>query len=268
MNNSEFQTIAYVVDDGIATMTLNRPAKKNAIDLVMRGEIAEVVSHIRHDREVRALVITGAGGAFCAGGDISSMKEGDGSAEGARNRMLDVHLWMEELLTLDRPVIAAVDGIAYGAGAGLALAADFILASPQARFCMSFLRMGLVPDCGVFYTLPRIVGLQRAKELIFSAREVNAEEAKAMGMVFEIQPSDRLAGRARELASSLVHASPAALSLAKRALNASLNTDLRTMLEMEANAQGIARSTDYHRDAVARFLNKTALLFLWPTGEK
>lgn len=257
------EAIKYAVADGIATLTLNRPHQKNALDRTMRNEIGEVVSAVRRDRGIRALIISGAGGAFCSGGDLRSMDTG-GSAEIARARMAELHLWLEDLLTLDRPVIAAVDGPAFGAGFGLALAADFILATPHARFCLSFLRLGVIPDCGVFYTLPRMVGVQRAKELAFSTREIDAEEARQMGIVFEIQPEDRIDERARQLAQSFAQASPTALSLTKQAMNASLGSDLRTLLEMEATGQGLARSTDYHRDAVARFLNKQALLFQWP----
>lgn len=261
----DMEAVSYAVSDGIATMTLNRPAQRNALDSVMRKEIGEVIFAVRQDRGVHALIITGAGGAFCSGGDLRTMDTG-GDAQVARDRMLDLHLWLEELLTLDRPVIAAVDGPAYGAGFGLALAADFILASPRARFCLSFMKLGLVPDCGVFYTLPRIVGLQRAKELSFSAREVGADEAKELGIVLEIQPEDKLLQRARDMAQSFVNASPTAVSLIKNAMNASLGSDVRTMLEMEATGQGLARSTRYHRDALQRFLNKQGFLFNWPAS--
>lgn len=257
------EAINYSVSDGIATLTLNRPQQKNALDSVMRNEIADVISAVRRDRGIHALIITGAGGAFCSGGDLRSMDTG-GSAEIARTRMTDLHLWMEELLTLDRPVIAAVDGPAFGAGFGLALAADFILATPRARFCLSFLRLGVIPDCGVFYTLPRIVGVQRAKELAFSTREIDAEEAKQLGIVFEIQPEESLQERARQLAHSFTQASPTALSIIKRAMNASLGNDLGTMLEIEATGQGLARSTDYHRDAIQRYMNKQPQQFQWP----
>lgn len=256
------EAINYSVSDGIATLTLNRPQQKNALDSVMRNEIADVISAVRRDRGIHALVITGAGGAFCSGGDLRSMDTG-GSAEIARTRMTDLHLWVEELLTLDRPVIAAVDGPAFGAGFGLALAADFILATPRARFCLSFLRLGVIPDCGVFYTLPRIVGVQRAKELAFSTREIDAEEAKRLGIVFEIQPEENLQERARQLAHSFTQASPTALSIIKRAMNASLGNDLGTMLEIEATGQGLARSTDYHRDAIQRYMNKQPQQFQW-----
>jgi 2-(1,2-epoxy-1,2-dihydrophenyl)acetyl-CoA isomerase len=267
MEAQGLQTILYSVEDGVATITLNRPRQKNAIDLVMRAELAEMVREARRDRGIQALVLAGAGGAFCAGGDIRTMQAGDGSADNARERLLDLHVLVEELVGFDRPVIAAVDGPAYGAGFGLALTADFILASPNARFCLSFLRLGLIPDCGVFYTLPRIVGLQRAKELAFSAREIGAEEARQMGIVFEIQAQERLAQRARELALSFSHASLTALSISKRAFNGSLNSTLGTLLELEASGQGVARSTDYHRTAVARFLEKQPAPFQWPEDD-
>jgi 2-(1,2-epoxy-1,2-dihydrophenyl)acetyl-CoA isomerase len=259
-------TILYEVADGIATLTLNRPAQKNALDLVMRDEIAQVVGEISNDRGIQALIITGAGGAFCAGGDIQTMGGPGLSAEAARARMQDLHRWLAQLLTLDCPVIAAVDGVAYGAGFGLALTADFILASPRAKFCLPFQRLGLMPDCGTLYTLPRVVGMQRAKELIFSTRELSAEEARQMGIVFEIQPEDQLAQRAREIALAFTHASPTAIGLTKRALDASLNSDLATVLEMEASGQGIARSTEYHQNAVARFVAKQGAAFRWPAN--
>jgi enoyl-CoA hydratase/carnithine racemase len=264
MKASELQTVIYAVENGVATVTLNRPAQKNALDPMMRTELAEVVYAARRDRGIHALVITGAGEAFCAGGDIRGMRSGDASAETGRNRMLDLHLWVEELINFDRPVIAAVDGPAFGAGFGIALAADFVLATPRARFCLSFQRLGLVPDCGVFYTLPRVVGVQRAKELAFSAREIGAQEAKQLGIVFEILQPDLLAARARQMALSFCNASLTALSITKRGFNASLNTDLGTLLELEASGQGVARSTEYHRGAAAAFLNKEPPPFGWP----
>jgi 2-(1,2-epoxy-1,2-dihydrophenyl)acetyl-CoA isomerase len=127
------------------------------------------------------------------------------------------------------------------------------------------MRVGLVPDFGAFYTLPRIVGVQRAKELMLSAREVEAEEAKALGIVFEIQPADRALGRAQELAASFVDASPTATSMVKRTLTAAPHADLQAMFEIEATAQALCFGTDYFRQAVARFLDKEPALFQWPT---
>jgi len=163
-------------------------------------------------------------------------------------------------------VVAAVDGPAFGAGFSLALAADFIVASPRARFCLSFMRLGLVPDFGAFHTLPRIVGVQRAKELMLSARELSADEAKALGIVFELVPEDQVLCRAQALAASFVQASPMAVSLVKRALGAA-PTDLHTMLEMEADAQALCFGSAPHKVAVARFLDKQPALFQWPTGD-
>jgi 2-(1,2-epoxy-1,2-dihydrophenyl)acetyl-CoA isomerase len=260
------QTVLYEVADGIATLTLNRPAQKNALDLLMRKQLAQIVAELRSDRGIQALIIAGAGGAFCAGGDIQTMSSHQQSADEARSRMQDLHRWFEQLLTLDCPVIAAVDGIAYGAGFGLALTADIILATPRARFCLPFLRLGLIPDCGILYTLPRVVGMQRARELIFSTRELGPEEARQMGIVCEIQPEELLAGRAREIALAFTHASPTAISLTKRALNASLNCELGAVLDLEASGQGIARATEYHRRAAARFLAKQAADFRWPAN--
>ncbi|KRB93495.1 enoyl-CoA hydratase/isomerase family protein [Noviherbaspirillum sp. Root189] len=260
---NEYKTILYSQEAGVATITLNRPAQKNALDMVIREELSEAISAIRRDPTVRVLILGGTGGAFCAGGDISTMHSG-ASAEESRERMVKLHYTIEELITLDRPVIAKVDGPAYGAGFGLALTADLILASPRARFCLSFLRLGAIPDCATFYTLPRMVGLQRAKELAFSTREFGAEEAKDMGIVCEIQPCDRIDERARQIALSMTALPSSALSITKRGFNASLNSDLGTMLELEAAGQGVARSSEYHRDAARRFVNKEPQRFRWP----
>ncbi|MCC8397449.1 enoyl-CoA hydratase/isomerase family protein [Paraburkholderia sp. MMS20-SJTR3] len=251
-------------DTGIATLTLNRPRQKNALDMSMRVGLREAIYAIRHDRAVRALVLCGAGEDFCAGGDLRAMNVA--SAEDGRNRLDDLHGWVGMLLDLDRPVIGAVDGVAYGAGFSLALTADFVLATPRARFCMPFMKVGLVPDCGAFYTLPRVVGMARAKELVFTAREVGAQEAQQIGAVFEIVEPDALRVRAQRIAASLASASPVAFGLAKRALNQSLGADLRGMLELESAAQGIAFSTAFHQEAVQRFKDKTTPLFQWPSA--
>jgi 2-(1,2-epoxy-1,2-dihydrophenyl)acetyl-CoA isomerase len=260
------ETIQYAVEAGVATLTLNRPARKNALDTVMRDEIGDVIAEVRRDREIKALIITGAGGAFCAGGDLRHIASAGLDSDGWRRWLVDLHGWLQDQITLDRPVIAAVDGVAYGAGFSLALTADFILATPRARFCMSFLRVGLIPDCGAFYSLPRFVGAQRAKELFLSCREVGAEEARELGIVFEIQREESLLDRATALAASFVQASPTAVALTKRAVDASLSGDLQTMLELEASGQAVALSSAYHREAVQRFMKKEPAKFQWPEG--
>ena len=260
---TSFQTIRFDVQNQVATLTLDNPTKRNALDSVMREDIAQVVTAVRRNREIRALVITGANGYFCSGGDLRNIATAGLDNDGWRNRLQDLHEWLQNLLTLDRPVIAAVDGAAYGAGFSLALVADFVLATPRARFCMSFMRVGLVPDCGAFYTLPRIVGVQRAKELMLSAHDIDGAEALQLGIAMELHAPEQLLPRAQALAASFVNASPMAVSLIKRTL-AGWGADLPALLEQEANAQALAMGTADHRTAVNRFINKESALFQWP----
>ena len=158
------QDLELRIHDGVATLTLNRPEARNAISTAMKDELSTVVPQIAADPGVRAVVLTGAGGVFSAGGDLRGMDEVRASmtVEGWRDRMRSVHPLIRTLLEMDKPLIAAVDGAAFGAGFSLALLADFVLASPRARFCLSFMRVGLVPDFAAMYTLPRVVGVQRA----------------------------------------------------------------------------------------------------------
>lgn len=169
--------------------------------------------------------------------------------------------WVQALIHFDKPVIAAVDGGAVGAGFSIALAADFVFATPEAYFCQSFAKIGLVPDLGGLYLLPRIVGLQRAKELVFSARVIGAQEAQELGIAYKVVGGDELQFAARSLALTLTQSSAAAIGLAKGILNNSFQSDLRNVLELEASANGICLETDYHKDAIARFLNKRPYAF-------
>jgi 2-(1,2-epoxy-1,2-dihydrophenyl)acetyl-CoA isomerase len=259
-----YQSILLEISGGVATLTLNRPHKKNALDRAAGEEIGHAIEALRSDPSVRALILTGAGGDFCAGGDIGSVM-GAMSAEAGRKSMQLLHGWLDKLIGLDLPVIAAVDGIAFGMGFGLALAADMIIASSRARFCLSFMRIGLVPDSGVFYTLPRLVGMQRAKELVYSARELNAAEAREYGIALEVVASESLMDRARAMAASFAYASGTALALSKAGLNRSFESSLDSLLEYEATAQGIAFTTEAHQAAVRRFLDKQPTLFKWPS---
>jgi len=253
--------------DGVAVIAFDRPERRNALDIPMRTEFARVVAQAIADEGVRAIVLTGRGGQFCAGGDIGSMRSAEGlTAEAGRRRMRSMLDTVSALYSCDKPVLAAVEGAAFGAGFALALLADLIVAAQGARFCMSFARVGLVPDSGALYTLPRIVGLQRAKELMLSARELDAQEALALGIAVELTPEGGALERALELARSLTQASPAAVAMTKTALNVSLSSDLRSMLELEANAQGVAFASGYHREAVERFVAKQAPHFRWPAA--
>ena len=249
--------------DSTLLITLNRPERRNAFDLEMRKAIGEAVFTARDTEDVKAVVIAGSGGAFCAGGDLKSLSAEERPVSADRDRIRRLHPWFRELVNLEKPVIAAVDGPAFGAGFNLALACDFVIGTPSARFCAVFARIGLVPDLGGFYLLPRIVGLQRAKELVFTAREVGADEALRLGILYAIQPAETLLQEALALAARFHHASTEALGMAKNVLNRSFNLDQDTLAELESYAQALARHTDYHKDAVARFLAKKPLAFRW-----
>lgn len=240
---------------------INRPERRNAFDLEVREGIAQAVFEARDDDSVRAVVITGAEGVFCAGGDLKSLSEAKRPVFKDRDRIRRLHTWFRELVNLEKPVIAAVDGPAFGAGFNLALACDFVLATPRARFCAVFGRIGLVPDLGGFFLLPRIVGLQRAKDLVFSAREVDADEARDLGIVMRVVPADSLLDEALAMAARYHDASTEALGIAKNILNRSFNLDQDTLAELEASAQALAIHTAYHDEAVANFLQKRPLRF-------
>lgn len=252
------------IDDGIATITLNRPEARNALNQDMRDALAGAVTQVRDDKTVHAVILTGAGGAFCSGGDISAMLDASRQGLTFRDGMRALHQWFPELVNLEKPVIAAVDGPAFGAGLSLALAADFVLATRRARFCAVFGRIGLIPDLGALHLLPRIVGMQRAKELVFTARTVDVDEAKQLGMVYEVvEDGAALQQAALQLARRFGDASTAAIGMAKTIMNQSFESDARTIAELESYGQAMARGSAYHQDAVRRFKDKQPLRFDW-----
>ncbi|MBS7781614.1 enoyl-CoA hydratase/isomerase family protein [Acidovorax sp. CCYZU-2555] len=256
--------LRYEVAGQVATLTLDIPATRNALSPDLRDALADAVADIKRRSDIRAVVLTGAGGHFCSGGDLRNIAGAGLDNQGWHARLHGVHHWLQDLITLDRPVIAAVDGAAYGAGLGLALVADYVIGTPRTRLCVSFLKVGLVPDFGIFYTLPRVVGAQRAKELMLSAREVGADEALRLGLVAELQPPEQLQARAQAVAASFVGASPVAVALIKRAVAS--NGDITTQLELEASAQSLAMGTPAHREAVQDFLQKRPPAFQWPSA--
>ena len=254
------------VQDGVGIITLNRPEARNALNQGMRAGLAAAVAQMRDDARVYAVIITGAGGAFCSGGDISQMQNEAGLSW--RERIRSLHQWFPELENLEKPVIAAVDGPAFGAGFSLALAADFILVTRRARFCAVFGRIGLIPDLGAMHMLPRIVGRQKAKELVFTARTVAAEEAKTLGIAYDIvADGPALEQAALALARRFGQASTAAIGMAKTVMNQAFELNARSMAEMEAYAQTMCRGSAYHQDAVQRFRDKQPLRFDWDRKE-
>ncbi|TDF83863.1 enoyl-CoA hydratase/isomerase family protein [Pseudomonas sp. H9] len=261
-------TIELSIDNGLATLVMARPERKNALTVQMFAELLDALNGLRRNPEVKAVLLTGAGNDFCSGGDIGNM-QGD-FVEGAsvRRRMEENNRLLLAMADFDKPLIAAVDGVAFGAGFSLGLACDFLIASERARFCMAFARLGLGPDLGASYTLPRIVGLQKAKEIIYSAREIPAQEAAQLGIALEVLPVERFHARAEELARAMANLSPTGFSMTKRLLNASLESDLAGMLNAEASNQAVCMSSNYLKEAAGRFTRKEPALFQWPKSKR
>lgn len=257
-------SVLTTVHDGVGTITLNRPEARNALNQAMRPALAAAIAQMRDDAQVHTVILTGAGGAFCSGGDVGQMLDASRTGLPFRSGMRNLHQWFPELVNLEKPVIAAVDGPAFGAGLGLALAADFVLATRRAKFCAVFGRIGLVPDLGVMHLLPRIVGMQKAKELVFTTRTVGAEEARQLGIVYGIvDDGEALQDAAQALARRFGDASTTAIGMAKNIMNQAFELDARAMAELEAYAQTMCRGSAYHQDAVQRFRDKQPLRFDW-----
>ena len=258
------QDLLYDERDGVAHIVLNKPEKKNALNPEMRNALWEALGKASASAQVRAVLISGAGKDFCSGGDISVMATTDSDAESGRKRIDPVTRGARQLLELQKPVIVAVDGCAYGIGFSLALAADIVVATPRSRFCLSFMRLGLVPDGLALCTLPRIIGWARAKKMLYSAQEIDGQTASDYGVVTELVEPDALLERARAIAHALASSSPAAFALTKNALLRSFSSDASAVMDMEINGQGVAYSTRYHKDAVKAFMGKQPLAFTWP----
>jgi len=246
---------------GVAVIALNRPDVHNAMDDALRGELVEVIDWAAQDDGVRAIVLTGRGRSFCAGGDIAAMQErlkapiGTVAINGWQ-RQRRTHGAITQLHGLTKPTIAAVNGAAAGLGCDLALCCDFIVASEYAKFAMSYVLRGLIPDGGGLYFLPRRVGLARAKELIFSGRRVDAAEAFDIGMVDQIATAEKLLEDAIEVAGRMTVGSSVAVALSKSILDQSFELPMDQLFALGRQAQAICYTTDEHRDAVNDFLNK------------
>lgn len=264
--------VTLTVENGIATLAMTRARQRNPFTQEFRDAISACLREVRSRGDIDVLILTGSDGVFSAGGDVKGMSaRAMGQApppDADRRRLYDLHDWLQALRNLEMPVIAAVDGPAYGGGFGLALCCDFVLATPRARFCSVFGRIGLVPDCSVFFTLPRMVGLQRAKEIMFTARAIDAAEAKALGIVMELHAPEDLIAAAKAFARRMQKASGPALGATKRIANQAFDLDATALIEMEAAAQAMCLASDYHKDAAKRFAGKQPLQFNWELLEK
>jgi len=250
-------------DDGVATITLNRPEKLNAFAGTMREDLLDALRTCDADDACRAVVITGAGRAFCAGGDVEFMSElrKRGDVDGFRKLLDAGRDVVMQIATMPKPVIASINGVAAGAGCNLALACDIRIASDAAKLGETFVRIGIHPDWGGTWFLPRLVGRSRAMELLMSGRMVDANEALSIGMVDRVVPAAELRVPTLQLARSLAAGPSAALGDIKRAVNASLANDLATQIALESEHQLRAFVSDDAREGIDALLEKRAPKF-------
>ncbi|EHM01804.1 enoyl-CoA hydratase/isomerase family protein [Acetobacteraceae bacterium AT-5844] len=260
---AETDSILLRMEGPVAVLTLNRPAARNAIDDAMRGDLMAALDHVARTDAIKALVITGAGKGFCSGGDVKSMQArlsvppGEVALNGWR-RQQRTHHAISMLHALPKPTIAAVNGPATGLGCDVALCCDFIIASEAARFAMSYILRGLIPDGGGMYFLPRRVGLARAKELIFTGRTVEPEEALRLGMIDRVTDGETLVADACAWAAELGKGAPAALALSKSILDQTFELSVEQVFSMGSQAQAICYSSREHQESVASFLEDVA----------
>lgn len=255
------QTLLCDFADGVATLTLNRPAVLNALSLELKSELARAIADLGARADVRAVVVTGAGRAFCSGGDIREMDAARSPAD-TRMRLLTLHRTIfAPLAALEKPVIAAVNGPAVGAGLSLALACDVVFASDLATFGLAFAKRGLVPDAGAAFRLVRLVGVARAKELAFGARTLGASEALQLGLAQRVIPAAELSASVHAYAVELAQGATVALGLTKRLLDLAPHSSLEAMTEHEIGAVIQAIGTADHAEALRAFADRRAPQF-------
>lgn len=250
-----FTALRWEVSDGIATVVLDRPDALNSLEATLKRDLLAALQEAARDDAVRAVILTGAGRAFCAGQDLKERLAPDPTPLDVevRERYNPIVLAMRRL---PKPIVAAVNGVAAGAGASLAFACDLRIAAESASFVLAFGRIGLVPDSGASWFLPRLVGAAHAAELLLLPDPMPATEALRIGLVSQVVPDEHLVHHARVLATKLAAGSPLAIALTKRALDRSLEVDLETALDHEASLQGIAGRSADHAEGLAAFVEK------------
>lgn len=260
----DFQTIRMETGDGVATITLDRPERGNAMDMEVMRELMHASLHCDESPQVRAVIITGAGRFFCAGGDLASFGETDDPASLIKEMTVYFHAAVSRFNRMDAPVIAAVNGMAAGAGFSLAAACDISLAAASARFASQYTAAALSPDGSSTFFVPRLVGMRRAAELMLTNRMLSAEEAVEWGLITRVVEDERLLDEARELAEGLAAGPTLAYGAVKRLLAESSSATLETQMEMEARSIGALSASADGREGVRAFLEKRPPRF---TGE-
>lgn len=260
---SAFETIDYQKDGGVATLTLNRPDCLNSFNQQMHREMAGALKTIKKDKEVRCLLLTGAGRGFCAGQDLNDRAVSSDESVPDLGESLERYYnpMIRTLMTLEMPVICAVNGVAAGAGANLALAGDIVLAGRSAKFIQAFSKIGLVPDSGGTWQLTRLVGRARAMALSMLAEPVSAEQAQDWGMIWRCVEDELLLEEAQKLAQHLSTQPTRCLALIKRAVNQAASSNLNDQLDLERDLQRLAGRTQDYREGVAAFMEKRPARF-------
>ena len=256
----ENQAVLYSVENEIATITLNRPSSLNSMNEDLVNELASALQMVEDANSIRAIVLTGNGRAFCAGGDLAhlaTLKD----AMMAKTFIAKVGKLVEKIMSLNKPIIAMVNGVAAGAGFNLALACDIIYCAKSARFAQSFAKVGLVPDCGGMYLLPRIVGLHKAKELMFTADLIDSATAEKLGLVNKVIEDDSLQRETYLFAEKLKNSAPLAIQFIKSTLNSADTLTLQNLLNHEAVVQTLCMQTADHQEGLNAFKEKRLPIF-------
>jgi 2-(1,2-epoxy-1,2-dihydrophenyl)acetyl-CoA isomerase len=258
---ADTQSLLFKVENGVGWIVLNRPDARNAINAEMREKYLASLAHCAEDAQVRAVVLTGTGKGFCTGADLSGSRAATGAAGpphpgGTRDAMKPSQRVIRALWDLEKPIVAAVNGVAAGLGAHLAYACDLVLAADDARFIEVFVRRGIALDAGGGFLLPRHLGLHKAKELVFFGDDLSAQDAERLGLVNKVVPAAELEKTAREWAERLAQGPTFALGLSKRLLNRSLQADMDTLFAEEAFTQALVANSEDMREGIRSFMEK------------
>jgi len=259
----EFKAILFKLENDVAWVTMNRPEQRNAVNAEMRDELVSVFTDARTNAAIRAVVLTGSGKGFCTGADLSGPRGQGPTAPGAGRELMksSSQRLIRAVWDLEKPVVAAVNGVAAGLGSHLAYASDFVIAAADARFIEVFVRRGIAVDAAGAFLLPRLIGLQKAKELVFFGDDLSADDALRIGLVSKVVPGDQLVVAARDWAERLAAGPTFAIGMSKRLLNRSLESSLDTALEEEAMAQMLVTQSEDTREGMLAFAERRAPQF-------
>lgn len=249
-----YTLVKYNVEDSVAKITLNSPAKLNAFEVTLINDLINAMQEADEDPNVKVIVLTGAGKAFCAGGDVSYMQSMN--LDSAYDYVKIGKRLVDSMTLTSKPIIAAVNGFAVGAGLSLALLSDIVIASDKAVFGAAFINIGLMPDCGLLYYLPRVVGLRAAKELTLTGRNFDAQEALRLGVVNQVVEADKLEETVEKLSKKMAAGPAAAMALTKSVMNSGLDMNIDTLMNSEALAQAMLIVSADAQEGADAFLTK------------